>query len=538
MQISIIGMVEIIRKQQLTSMKKLMFAAAATLLTSSAFAGGHLTNTNQSISFLRNPARNAAIGIDGVYSNPAGVAFLNEGFHLNLNIQSAYQTREVTTTNEFFAFGQKNGKNPEKFYKGTANAPVIPSFQAAYNTGKWSFQAGFGIIGGGGKCEFSNGLGSFEGYVGAIDNKLMGVSKFLGSMGISAPAVNGYDVDGYMQGRQYYFGLQLGAAYKINEHISVYGGARVLYGDATYKAKLENIRVVSGTDNLGLMEYFEDVESGIQNFVASQAANIVNNSGNTITPETATEMVLKSEQAKPLTELEQQKAILGQYANGVNLQSDQTGWGIAPIIGIDYRIGQFNFSGRYEFKTRMRMKNKSTVKEASVIPAVNKFADGTSVPEDQPALLALGAQWSPLSNLRIDLGWHLFFDKAGHLYQHQEKLLSGDTNEYLAGIEWDPIKKLTVSGGVQITRYGLSDAFMNDMSFVVNSWSFGFGAKWQINKTVAVEAAYFQTNYGNYNRTTPAATVSMGDATMQMPEVKDKFHRTNRVFGIGTTLNF
>ena len=40
-----------------------------------AFAGGILTNTNQSVSFLRNPARDAAIGLDGVYSNPAGVAF-------------------------------------------------------------------------------------------------------------------------------------------------------------------------------------------------------------------------------------------------------------------------------------------------------------------------------------------------------------------------------------------------------------------------------------------------------------------------------
>ena len=51
-----------------------------------AWAGGLLTNTNQNIEFLRNPARDAAIGIDGVYSNPAGVLFLGEGFHLSLNI--------------------------------------------------------------------------------------------------------------------------------------------------------------------------------------------------------------------------------------------------------------------------------------------------------------------------------------------------------------------------------------------------------------------------------------------------------------------
>ena len=59
------------------------FLAGATLaLTSTtALAGGILTNTNQSIDFLRNPARDAAIGLDGVYSNPAGVVFMPEGFH-------------------------------------------------------------------------------------------------------------------------------------------------------------------------------------------------------------------------------------------------------------------------------------------------------------------------------------------------------------------------------------------------------------------------------------------------------------------------
>ena len=37
-----------------------------TATVSTAHAGGILTNTNQSIDFLRNPARDAAIGLDGV----------------------------------------------------------------------------------------------------------------------------------------------------------------------------------------------------------------------------------------------------------------------------------------------------------------------------------------------------------------------------------------------------------------------------------------------------------------------------------------
>ena len=40
------------------------------------FAGDYLTNTNQNAAFLRMIARGASIDIDGVYSNPAGLAFL------------------------------------------------------------------------------------------------------------------------------------------------------------------------------------------------------------------------------------------------------------------------------------------------------------------------------------------------------------------------------------------------------------------------------------------------------------------------------
>ena len=49
------------------------------------FAGGILTNTNQNLAFNRMMSREASIGIDGVYYNPAGVAFLPEGFHIGFN---------------------------------------------------------------------------------------------------------------------------------------------------------------------------------------------------------------------------------------------------------------------------------------------------------------------------------------------------------------------------------------------------------------------------------------------------------------------
>ena len=100
--------------------KKTLVASFGLMVSSLTFAGGLLTNTNQNAAFLRNPARDGAIGIDGVYSNPAGVAFLPDGLHLSLNFQSAYQTREITSVFGPFAYGAGNRGESSKLFKGDA----------------------------------------------------------------------------------------------------------------------------------------------------------------------------------------------------------------------------------------------------------------------------------------------------------------------------------------------------------------------------------------------------------------------------------
>ncbi|MBR3727132.1 MAG: transporter [Prevotella sp.] len=545
-------------------MNKLKLAVIAIVLSSNAaFAGGILTNTNQSVSFLRNPARDAAIGLDGVYSNPAGVAFLPDGLHIGFNWQYARQTRTVTTQNELLKLGVRNNGLDTKEYKGIANAPFIPSLQAAYNKNKWSFQFNFSVPGGGGKCEFDQGLGSFETVVGAIASRLIGVSTALNSqinaLGASVPTVTGYSVDGYMKGKQYYFGFQIGAARKITENLSVYGGLRLLYGTASYEARLNNIRVMNGQDGMTLPDYFLGVNNGLDNAGKTIAANVqkVNDGINQyveafMAQGMTQEQAMQRPEVQKLVQQGQQLQAAGAqlqatgeqlaasaetlapYANGMNLMSDQTGWGIAPIIGIDFKTGNFNFAAKYEFKTRMRMKNKSDLLHPTVIAATNKYVNGTSVPEDSPAQLALGAQWEMTPGVRLNLGYHHFFDTDAHWYEHSEKLLDGGINEYLAGAEWDATKQLQVSGGVQFTRYGLTDQYMNDMSFVVNSWTFGLGVGYQVSNKVKLNAAYFQTNYEDYNMNTPEQTMSSLGLTI--PAGKNSFTRTNRVVGLGVEL--
>lgn len=492
-------------KNLFKEMKKIVVSVVFMMTALTTFAGGIITNTNQSVLFLKNPARDAAIGIDGVYSNPAGVAFMPEGFHIAFNWQYAHQTRTIESTNPVYALGKKNNGNSVKEFEGVADAPIIPSLQGAYNKGNWSIQFNLSVPGGGGSCEFADGLGSFESVVGNIANML----KPLGAQG--------YDMESYMKGRQYYYGIQVGAAYKVYPNLSVYGGLRLLYGDATYKAKLNNIQVKTEGGYVDFADFLQYSSTTVSNGLDQVNAGIAQYEAAGI--DVPAELLAQKAQ---LESTHQSLLQLQKYAQGVNLLSNQDGMGIAPVIGIDWQYKNFNFAAKYEFKTQIRMKNESTVNEASEIAAVNRFRDGEKVNEDAPALLTIGAQWKPIDAVSLNLGWHHYFDKDANWYNNTQDLLRSNTDEYLAGVEWDVTDRLNVSCGGQLTRYGLTDEYMNDMSFVVNSYSLGFGFSYKVKNNITLSAAYFQTNYDKYTRENyPTAGVN------------DTFTRTNRVLGVG-----
>ena len=151
-------------------MRKISLIGLVMLIVSiPTFAGGLLTNTNQHAAFLRMLSRGATFEIDGALSNPAGLAFLpNDGFHIGLSIQSAFQTRNIDAS--FYTYNgiamnngapvivdgkpvpTKSDAPFNKYYKGKAAAPVIPSLFAAYKKGDWTISGFFAITGGGGKA--------------------------------------------------------------------------------------------------------------------------------------------------------------------------------------------------------------------------------------------------------------------------------------------------------------------------------------------------------------------------------------------------
>ena len=108
-------------------MRKIILSFAMLGISAVTFAGGVLTNTNQSVAFIRMMTRGAMIDSDGPYSNPAGLGFLQkDGLHLSFNWQNAYQERNIDAT--FPLFPEANN---HRFYKGTVQEAVLILLQEA-----------------------------------------------------------------------------------------------------------------------------------------------------------------------------------------------------------------------------------------------------------------------------------------------------------------------------------------------------------------------------------------------------------------------
>ncbi len=447
-------------------MKKTILSLMAFAAAGSAFAGGLLTNTNQNAAFVRNFAQEGKIDITSIYANPAGGAFLEKGWHLSLNSQTAFQQRNIETTFPLFQYNTDNPSLTHRF-EGKATAPIIPSFTVSYNRDKWSLSAHFAISGGGGKCEFDKGIGSFE-------------AAYAGVLCQMAPALlppgllfQGYTLNSFMKGKSYHFGLQIGGTYKFTDKVAGFVGVRGLYATSNYNGAVNP----SVTTNMGKLP--------LNNF-------------------------------------------------GIELNCDQTGFGAAIILGVDWKINnKWNVSAKYESPTRLNLKNKSEIivvedlvkeKAAGIL---SQFEDGKKVREDVPALLALGVQYSPIEKVRIGASYHQFFDKVSTKFLNKEDLIDHNTHEFILGAEWDICKFLTVSGSWETTRYGMKDEFMNDLSFNLSNNMVGAGFRIKATKKFSIDLGYMCTFYEKRQVTTQ---------TVAGPKT-DLYSRKNHTFGIGLNLD-
>jgi len=432
-------------------------------------------------------ARGATFDIDAAYSNPAGMAWAKEGWQLSLNFQKPWQNRDITTTiDNYLAVPQLGyaGVNINQKFEGKASAPIVPALFAAYKKDRWAISSMIGIVGSGGFVKYDDGIPMFNTLVMA---KILDATKALPAAMGGPITPEKYTIDSKMEGKQYIFGGQLNFTYKITNFLAAAVGIRANYYDGY-------------------------------------------NRGHVI-------------------------AKMGE-ADLINLQLDclQKGWGFAPIVSLDFHQGPVTIAARYEFRTKINTENDTRTLDAKIkntdpataamVPyiegqtalaqfgdKVTPYLDGVKTRYDMPALLsiAFGYEFSP--KLRATAEYHFFDDKHARMAGNRQKTLTGGTNEFLLGVEYDINEKFTVSCGGQRTDYGLSDDYQQNTSFACDSYSIGLGGAWNINEKIRLNAGYFITIYSDYtkNQQQYLGTPYPG---------KDVYSRTNNVIGLGIDYRF
>jgi long-chain fatty acid transport protein len=461
-------------------MKKIFTILLSLATVSTVLAGGPMTNSNQSAAFLRSIARGTTLDTDAVYNNPAGTAFMEDGWHLGLNDQMAKQTR--TTTSTYTMGNNLPGGFGETEFQGEVFSPLIPSVHLTWKKNRWAVMLGMGVNGGGGTIEYDNGLASFERIV----------SSFPGLLTANGLTTTQYSRDLYLQGSSMTLAFNAGVSFRITDWLSAAAMVRLGVTNNSYEAYLRNMQINPAHPQLN--------PTGAM----MPAVNVLNAVG------------------------------MSNYAALVDQELDvkQTGTSISPVLALYFQKGKWAASAKYEFKMATELKNETT-KDIN-LGTGGMFPDGSKVKAETPALLALAAS-RECGPVKITAEYHLYFDKDAE--NSFSKCIEGNTQEYLVGAEWQISKKWLVSCGVQRTQLDMNESAYSDMNFSTSSWSTGIGAAYQVCDLLRINVGIMPTFYEEVTSEGIQSFMVNGNP-MQLGSFKDVYNRTSMAWGIGLDFKF
>jgi long-subunit fatty acid transport protein len=537
-------------------MRKILTIISLIFITGSLFAGGLVTNTNQSAAWVRLPSRNASSEIDAAYYNPAGLMKLDNGFHFSLNNQTVFQTLTVESTYPYLN---------QSTYKGTVTAPLFPSIYAAYKFDKLAFSVGFIPVGGGGGAKYEDGLPSFE----------MGQSDLVPALATKMGAT-AYKMDVYFKGSSIFFGLQGAVSFKINDWLSVAAGARYVTAKNTYEGFLKDIQVntaggwvdastimtgIAGQATTAAISTtaLKNAGAGTLTLAQAEAASII-----TTAQRTALEGALAGFGSPTTVTIAQADAVFKGaatvYGNKSTLLSDQeveaeqTGSGITPFFSINVSLlDNLNIAIKYEMATKIELENKTTkdlttgfLNEDPTKP-ITKFPNGEKTRSDMPAMLAVGAELR-LSKIKVNVGGNYYFDKSAD-YGHYVDLTPQNSTDYpvhidnseiidkngmslQAGVEIGLTEKLLASAGYVYANLGVNSLYQSDLTYDLATHTFGAGGAFLITDKIKINLG---ASYTLYMDDSKDVNHFLGSVNL-LP--KETYKKTAMVLGLGLDFSF
>ncbi len=540
-------------------MKKSILFAAFLMLAPLVYAGGLLTNTNQSAQFIRMMSRNASLDIDAVYFNPAGLIKLDDGWHFAAYTQTILQTKPVDSDFPLLNDG---------YYEGVVTVPVFPTAFAVYKMDDWAFSLGIGPNAGGGSASYERGLPSFEIPITKVVPGLAGLRQI-------NPALNvtGYSADLSFEGSSVFWGIQLGATYQVNDIFSVYGGVRYLPAKNTYYGTIQNIQLNVGGEYYPAPAWLTEVSTTVSGLAAqaTAAANmpqtlqpfidggaggftlaqlegggfinaaqragiegglvIIGLSQQEINAMNLNTIHGAYEQASPV--FQQQATLLSNTSVSLSntadrmgdkeVDTEQTGTGFTPMIGINFSpADNLNIALKYEMKTTLALTNNTTVDDMGLFP------DGSTANNDIPALLAAGVGYQT-DLIEAQLSYNMYFNKGvewGPNIRDMSIKREIDKNgmEIALGLQFNVLDNFAFSIGGMYGDQGVAESYQSDFSYSNPSFTAGAGVEWKLTDALTLDAGASNTFYQDQ-------TVTFNDP--DLGSYKENYTKTTINFAVG-----
>jgi len=535
-------------------MRKIYAVILAVLSTSSVLAGGLVTNTNQSASFIRNPSRGASLEIDAAYFNPAGLVFLPDGFHFSVNSQTITQERSIST--DLATLNRRD-------FVGSVLAPVFPSVYAVYKINNLAFSLGVMPIGGGGTALYEDGLPSFEAQVAALP---------AGMTAAGIPTTRyGFDVE--FDGSSVFWGFQGVAAYKVNDRLSVSAGLRFITANNSYNGYLQHILInpnqpafgawFNGHNMFSAPFFFNSAATvlrgwstgatsfatALQPIITAGHGGVLLSAGTTVTLTAANVTAIQGLITAAglshtgMTIAAAQGVLRDVAAPGFStratamtaqavatadrkVNATQTGTGFAPIVGFTFKpIEQLVIGFKYEHKAAMTLTNET------VVDGTGMFPDGAETPSDMPSKFSLGVSFGVTPRLNISGTAHYYLDRSANFGRRiagalVENTVIIDRNlwEGALGVEFMVNERLLVSAGYLTTQSGVNVLYQTDLTHSLSTHSLGGGVRYGLGENLKL-------NFGLLNTWYDAATRNFGTFT-------ETYDRTAFVIAVGVDFSF
>jgi long-chain fatty acid transport protein len=212
----------------------------------------------------------------------------------------------------------------------------------------------------------------------------------------------------------------------------------------------------------------------------------------------------------------------------VAVDAEQTGTGYTPIFGANLTFGEkLNIGIRYEFNTKLTLKNKTKV------DGTGMFTDGAKIRSDIPAIFSLGIGYKALTKMRLSAGLHYYFDTKATIESSPgvKKKIDGDLYEIALGGEYDITDKVLISAGYLYAKTGVGAGYQTDLSHSLTSNTVGFGGAFKATEKMQINLGMLYTMYTSDSK-------SIDYSAYGVPTALETYNRTNVVFSFGVDYHF